>query len=210
MAPLKINVVLLGHKAQVGKDTLADLLVNNDKFVRLSFAEKLKNICKELFDLSESQVNGSALEKNRLDERFIIDGQAISSRRILQLVGQNMRAIQSDVWAKYVFKQISDISEQTGQNKFVISDCRFPNEIDVARAWEAEDVDNRQVFTARIDRKSLDKNYQGSNDVSETALDNYKDWDIILDNDDSIEDLYMNFSFIYERLSLLYLCEGSY
>ena len=162
MAPLKINVVLLGHKAQVGKDTLADLLVNNDKFVRLSFAEKLKNICKELFDLSESQVNGSALEKNRLDERFIIDGQAISSRRILQLVGQNMRAIQSDVWAKYVFKQISDISEQTGQNQFVISDCRFPNEIDVARAWEAEDVDNRQVFTARIDRKSLDKNYQGN------------------------------------------------
>jgi len=210
MSKLKTNVVLLGHRAQVGKDTLANLLVQKDCFTQLSFAAKLKDICRELFDLSVEQVNGTAEAKNKIDLRFVLDGQPISSRRILQIVGQNMRAIQPDVWAQYVFTQISKNIDQTGANQFVISDCRFPNEIEVARRWEAENFNERQVFTVRIDRPDLDESYQGVNDVSETALASYTDWDIILENNSNISDLYMNFKMVYDRFSLLYLNEGSY
>ena len=45
-------IIGLGYKARVGKDTVGDYLVKNHGFVRLGFADALKNGCAAMFGFS--------------------------------------------------------------------------------------------------------------------------------------------------------------
>lgn len=87
-------------KAGAGKDTVADYLVEKYNFRKFAFADKLKEIAKDLFNV------------NKKDE----DG-----RYILQQLGSKMREIQENIWIDYVFRQIEE-------ENAVISDVRYVNE----------------------------------------------------------------------------------
>jgi len=197
------KVILLGHKSQVGKDTLADQIIkNNDLCFRVAFADKLKSVSMDLFNLSDDQVHGSS--KNTPDPRFQTESGILTPRRILQVVGQDMRAIYPNVWASYIFDTLIPSIEQTfisepGERTYIVSDFRFPNEYKVAKEWESADPYTRRLFTAKIERPSLELEFAGKTDISETALDDFQHWDACLINDGSIEDLYNQFVIWYNN-----------
>lgn len=94
-----MNIILIG-KAGAGKDTVADMLVKKRKYKKWSFATLLKSIAYDLFP----------------------DKWETDKRAMLQMVGEKMRDIDVDCWAKYLLRSIGD----TDNN--VITDCRYPNE----------------------------------------------------------------------------------
>ncbi len=99
-----MRLLLIG-KAGAGKDTVADYLVEKYGFQRYAFADKLKEIVKDLWP-----------------DAFK-DGKP---RKLLQDVGTKMREIDKDVWVNYVMRQIGN------KDRVVISDCRLMNEYEMA------------------------------------------------------------------------------
>lgn len=100
---MKTHVVGLVAQMHVGKDTLADHLIkDHTPFKRLAFADKLK----EMVDLL-------SLPKTRAS---------------FQHVGQGMRQEDPDVWVRPVEEQII---ESSVASKFVITDVRYHNEMEM-------------------------------------------------------------------------------
>lgn len=192
------TVVMLGHQARVGKDTLAEILVREKQFIRTAFADALKDSVEYLYDLSHEQLYGSL--KETMDTRYPNHRDSsdqpdykpfLTPRRILQLYGQDQRSLYPNIWAELVFR---DINRSEYTENYVITDFRFPNEYDVAKKWESESPLTRKLFVVKIER-DLDKReaISGSTDSSETALLNFEHWDAVIQNNSSPEVLYNDF-----------------
>lgn len=81
--------------------------------------------------------------------------------------------------------------------KWFITDMRFPNEL--------VGVKERDGITIRINRETSDilkERRLRPEHESETALDDYKDWDAIIDNNGTIEDLYQQAVKIVKQFKL--------
>ena len=87
-------------KAGSGKTTMANYLVKHFGFVRYSFADAVKEIAVELFNMEEKD------------------------RSLLQDIGTKLREIDADVWALYTLNKI----EAEDHPNVVVDDCRFCNE----------------------------------------------------------------------------------
>ena len=59
---------LVGQKMS-GKDTVADHLFRPYSFSRYAFADKLKAVAMDLWDLSHEQVHGTEAQKEAIDPR---------------------------------------------------------------------------------------------------------------------------------------------
>jgi hypothetical protein len=169
------TVIGLGHKFKSGKDTLADFLIARYGFERIAFADALKRGCMELLGLSEAQVFGE--EKNVRDPFW-----GRTPGEILQVVGTDLfrQQFDADVWVKAVHRKILNNPQQS---RWVITDVRFPNEADFIKEVLGG-------LICRVDREDRDLGGRDPNHPSETALDEYTDWDYILDNNGSLQDLY--------------------
>lgn len=53
-----------------GKDTLADLLRDNDKFVKIALADPLKRIARDVYDFTDEQLWGPSANRNEPDKRY--------------------------------------------------------------------------------------------------------------------------------------------
>lgn len=60
---------LSGH-AGSGKDTMADHLVEKYNFTKVSLADPLKRICKEVYDFTDEQLWGPSSNRNKPDTRY--------------------------------------------------------------------------------------------------------------------------------------------
>jgi len=120
-------VIGLVGKRGAGKDTVADFLVQNHGFVKLSFAEPLKRVCRELYCLSEEQLHERGL-KETTDERW-----GMSPREIMQVVGTDVvrRQLGDDFWVRHLDARIRALAPGTA--RVVISDVRFEIEADFVR-----------------------------------------------------------------------------
>lgn len=175
------KIYLLGHKARSGKDTLAHEMIVREGYYRFAFADKLKSLSKDLFNLTDEQVYGSLKESP--DERYKLeDGSYLTPRIIVQKMGTEVgRNIYKNIWAEYVAYKISKFPS----SKFVITDFRFPNEYDAIKQICGSTA---TVVTIRIDRP----NRTAVNEhVSETALNDFK-FDYVINNDKSVDDLFNN------------------
>ena len=127
----KIIIAICGFKRS-GKDTLADHLVAKHGFKKASIATPLKQACKQLFALSDEQVDGD--EKDICDVRW-----GVSPRQILQYFGTEMMqiaiqpllpGIRRGFWVK---RLIHEILNDAANDKWVIPDLRFLHEIDMLK-----------------------------------------------------------------------------
>jgi len=105
---LLLRIILLG-KAGAGKDTVAAHLVSAHGFRRYAFADKMREIGRELFP------------------GHFKDG--AKPRRLLQDLGLAMRGLDPDCWTDYVLRRIA--AEKPPHA--VITDCRYLREITLAR-----------------------------------------------------------------------------
>ena len=118
-----------------GKDTFANLLVNEYGFVKLSFAAALKDVLSAVFGwdrgLLEGDTEESRVFRNTVDEWWSqrLGIPHLTPRMMMQHWGTNVirKHFHNDIWIAVVEQRIMQLQKQ-GIN-VVVADCRFPNEV---------------------------------------------------------------------------------
>ncbi len=170
------TLILVHGKAHSGKGEVAKHLVKEFGFVEFGFADYLKVIATCYFDWPENLIYNNS-------ER------TVDSRSFMQIIGHAGRMFDEDFWIKHLAQKISvacrDWVDAGYSSKFkaVISDLRYPNEMDWGRS-----VGGRLWKVVRTG--DFKKIQAGENHISETALDDRTDWDKVLMNDSTLSSLY--------------------
>lgn len=109
-------------KAGSGKDTIADYLVQKRGFIKISLADPIKRLVKDVFVLDDKVVYDRVEREKPLPQ-----WNDWSVRRLLQFIGTELfrRNIDDAVWVKSLWYRIKDDKK----NNYVVADVRFPNEI---------------------------------------------------------------------------------
>jgi hypothetical protein len=130
-------VILIGltGAAGVGKDTVADYLVQRYGFVKKSFAEPLKRVLLAQDPIIGMDVMypGLMIHLSTAIERYGEDGVKKLYplyRRYLQKLGtEGIRSLEDDFWIRNAVKGFED------SGKYVFTDVRFPNEANAIGSW---------------------------------------------------------------------------
>lgn len=122
-----------------GKDTFGSILVKNHNFVKLSFASLLKDILSVLFDWNREMLEGTTKEsrewREQIDEWWSnrLNIPKFSPRYALQYFGTEIfrNHFHDEIWIAALEKQLYKYTN------VVITDCRFPNEINTLKKYNA-------------------------------------------------------------------------
>jgi hypothetical protein len=132
-----------------GKDSIADHLVKNHLFTRLSFASVLKDACADIFswdrEMLEGKTEAARVQRESKDEWWSDKlGMDISPRYALQFIGTDVfrNNLNPNIWVYAVERRL-----KLSTNNYVISDVRFPNEIKMitdngGEIWRVERGEN--------------------------------------------------------------------
>jgi hypothetical protein len=127
-----------------GKGTVADYLVEQHNFTKLSFADRLKDGVSTLFGWDRALLEGDTVEsrefREKIDEYWTAEtGKEVTPRTVLQLYGTEClrRGFFDGIWVSLVKQQILE----NPNGNFVIPDCRFFNELEMVKGlkgftWE--------------------------------------------------------------------------
>lgn len=204
------NGILIGVVGFMGsgKDTVADMLIERG-FIKDSFARTLKDAASALFGWDRDMLNGTTNESRKWREQpdpywaKETENPNFTPRLALQLLGTEAirETFAQDFWVSTVVKRWLD----AGQPNTVITDCRFPNEINAIRKHGGQvihvhrgDYPDWYPLLTRINKKQ-------HNDVDlvkfQTMLLNKElphsseyawighDYDVILDNNGTLDQL---------------------
>lgn len=159
-----------------------------------SFADDLKKMCVDLFEIPEECVYGTDDEKNRIQEHLLWENMPgiladktnlnfieehlywlgmeyhnpgpMTAREFMQFLGTDiMRKMFSPIWVNSTINRIKKEKSEVA----LIADVRFPNEADAI--FNSGGINIRLHRDTNIDRHS-----------SELALDNYENFDYHVDN----------------------------
>ena len=134
-------VMGLTGKAGAGKSAVADYLVEQYGFTKLSFAGPLKKMLRTLDPILEGSDRGFITHLSDLAHlpEAVIKTEFPEYRRLLQVLGTDcIRALDEDFWVRAAMKQLTDVD-----GRYVFDDVRFPNEAEAvlnggARRADAE------------------------------------------------------------------------
>lgn len=205
------NLISVSGKKGSGKNLVAtiitDLTYDQAHWEVKSFADKLKYITCSLIGCTREQLEDREFKEKELEKEWWyvkLDNKLISiqeyidyikgttysfnekdiikltPRKLLQLLGTECgrQIIHPNIWINALF------ADYNASSKWIISDTRFPNEI--------ESIKKHNGLTIRINRDSVlrtGKVFDTDNHESETALDDYQGFDYVIDNNGTIEEL---------------------
>lgn len=177
-----------------GKGTVADILVENHNFQKLSFADKLKDGVASVFDWDRDMLEGdtdrSRIWREKTDEFWSKETNfEVTPRLVLQLFGTDcMRnGFFDGIWVSLVKKQILENPD----TNWVIPDVRFPNEVKMIQGvqgevWQVRRGDLPVWFMDKRDNKVEPTDVH----PSEWAwIDQDDAFEQIIYNDDTLEEL---------------------
>ena len=180
-----------------GKDTIADYLVNIHEFRRDSFAATLKDAVASVFgwdrDLLEGRTKTAREWREQIDPWWAarLNMPNLTPRLALQLWGTEVcrKGFHDEIWIASVENKI-----RQSKDNIVISDCRFPNEISsirnaggrVIRITRGQNPDWFAVARRNPELMSIQHPEVHASEYSWAAT----DFDFVIDNNGSIEDLY--------------------
>ena len=185
-----------------GKDTVADYLVNFHEFRRESFANTLKDAVAAVFGWDRTMLEGRTKEAREWREQVDpwwaarLDMPTLTPRWVLQYWGTEVfrRAFHDDIWIASLENKL-----RNSRDNIVISDCRFPNEIESLKQaggsivwvqrgtlpdWYEDAVSANQGNNVGLNAMKMRKIH-----ASEWAWLG-SDFDVVIDNNGSIDDLY--------------------
>lgn len=208
------KVILVSGHMRTGKNQFAEYLqdIFEEKGLTVStdlFAKTLKDCCKEDFkslsvvldnlaeelkeivnrytDLKQLMINPhpiqnieKVIDKLKIKDHNWYEDKTDITRIILQIYGTEIfrKRVDDNWWVHQMKKRVLSSSSDV----IIITDTRFPNEI-----TEMFD-DNYETITVRIERNINTKKYMASH-ASETSLDNWKEWNYIVENNGTLRDL---------------------
>ena len=168
-----------------GKGTVGDILVRNHGYTKFAFADALKDAVATIFTwprgLLEGDSNASRAFRERVDVWWSHKlGYEVTPRLILQKFGTEAcrNGIADNIWIAALEKRIH------GYEDVVISDVRFPNEIDFVRS-----VGGIIVRVKRGEDPSTEE--LSKMHISETAWNSYKP-DFMIHNEGTKDELKEN------------------
>ena len=177
-----------------GKGTVADILVENHNFEKLSFADKLKDGVASVFawdrDMLEGDTDRSRIWREKEDEFWTNEvGTPVTPRLVLQLFGTDcMRnGFFDGIWVSLVKQKILENPDKN----WVIPDVRFPNEVKMIQSvqgqvWQVRRGELPNWFLEKRDNSIEPKDVH----ASEWAwIDKDESFEQIIQNDGSLEDL---------------------
>jgi hypothetical protein len=168
--------VLIGlcGKALSGKDTVGNYLHDRYDFYRTAIAAYPKRVLKNLYDLSYEQLWGD--QKEVVDPRY-----GFSPRYIMQFwLNDCCKHIDPNIWIR-ICQQTVNAALAT--RSVVVTDVRFQD--------EAQMIRNLNGYLIKIFRDGAQASQGIKNHISEHDLDNWADWDLVLNNNDTLDDLYI-------------------
>lgn len=112
-----------------GKDTLAEYLITNHGYKKLSFASRVKDVASVAFGWDRALLEGDT-PASRVWREEVDLFWGTTPRQALQKIGTEMFRghIRDDFWIKIVEQKIQALQEEHVKG-IVITDCRFQNEI---------------------------------------------------------------------------------
>ena len=162
------KIYVIAGKARHGKDTTAIAIrkaYKDKKVINLAYANYIKEFAKKIS-------NWDGKEETK-------------PRELLQTLGTDIvrDKIDKDFFVKRLCDDIRVYSYYF--DIITISDARFPNEIDIPKNFF------ENVISIKVVRNHFESplTLKQQNHATETALDNYNDFDFVLMNDGTIEDL---------------------
>jgi len=167
-----------------GKDTIADYLVNFHQFRRDSFAGTLKDAVSAIFGWDREMLEGRTKEARQLREQVDawwaerLEMPHLTPRWVLQYWGTEVcrTGFHKDIWIASIENKLRN---KTGNT--VITDCRFPNEIDIIRKQGGKVV--------WVQRGSLPEWYNTA--VKENTTNLYDQW-MLEDHEELMSQKYPN------------------
>lgn len=170
-------IIGLTGYAQSGKDTVAKILVEKYGFVRVAFADKIREL---LYEMDPPVPTGVGSEKHVVGLQNYVDiyGWDVSKqnptvRSMLQNLGVGARTVFGEwFWIEQAMRGVSY------EDNVVVTDVRFTNEAEFIKKY-----DNAQLW--RVTRPGVEA---VNNHVSESQMDNYKE-DVHLLNTGTLDEL---------------------
>lgn len=188
-------IISISGKIGSGKDTVAAIimeLANDRQWEVKKWAGKLKEVASLLTGIPKEKFEDQEFKKTNLGSEWNINSNPMTVRDLLQLLGtEAMRnGLHTDTWVNALMSEyktdngVDMKAEGNGDgvvaDKFwIITDTRFPNELAA--------ITRHEGIAIKVVRDS--GNQIGTTHSSETALDHYEDWDYVIDNEGSIDDL---------------------
>ena len=175
-------IIGISGKLGSGKDTVANIIMTNYKLkmresiVKKSYAAKLKYISAYLIGIKEELTQTQEGKNRYLKEWGMTVGE------FLQKMGTEgmRRGVHPNGWVLALFSDY----DYTKKITWVITDVRFKN--------EAQAIKDRHGILIRIEGDPAEIRKNSKRDIthpSEIDLDDWKDWDVIIDNKGSLEEL---------------------
>lgn len=183
-------IIGIAGKSQSGKDTTAmminflrqypdvsfhtywetDFPLDWDNNTIVHYADLLKDVSETMLSLPRFTLQSQIGKSSTIEW---LDG--MTCREFLQKLGTAVRnEVHPDFWVRALINR----RLRNNEKLTIVPDVRFPN--------EAEAIKNNGGFLIRMEREGA-----GAGDhISETALDNYTGWDLVIDNNDTLEALY--------------------
>lgn len=190
------KLIGIAGKANSGKDTLGNFIKEIDQRYKIvKYADKLKDITSLLIGCDRSMLEDREFKETPLPEQWWVvknpwgeltaykKGMTISNacelikttpRLLLQKIGTECfrNIIHPDVWVNSTFAEFNEDS------RWVVTDVRFKNEI--------EKIKDNGGVVVRINRPGYEIS---SNHPSEIQIDTYPDYDLVINNVGSVDDL---------------------
>lgn len=174
------NVALVG-KMYSGKTTMANAFVANQGYRKVAMAGPLKLIAKLAY--------GEDIQKDKnypvVDLSFGTRTTK-SGRKILQQIGQSLKAVDRDIWLKIFINDTNDMNN----GPYVVDDVRFKFEADYLRSagWVIVKIDTEEA--ERVRRAFMltgkEPTHQELNHESEVEVDDISE-DVYIDGRQPIE-----------------------
>jgi hypothetical protein len=177
-----------------GKDTIADFLIKEYGFKKMSFAGALKDIVSIMFGWSRDKLEGLTKEdriwREQIDPWWSrkLNKPLLSPRYVLQYFGTDLfrNNWNPDIWVHIMENKLCEFGSNV-----VITDCRFENEIQLINRLGGKIIQvHRNIPKSIIDTYRLDKdsNMFDYLHISEkTWIKCYCDYEI--ENNGTIEEL---------------------
>lgn len=185
-------VIGISGKKQSGKNTVANIIneLLGNRYELKMFAEKVKEIVCIITGCTMKNLESEDFKNSLVGNEW----GNLTYRDFLQKIGTDCgrNIIHPNIWVNTLMKDYKmqyasagiggfhdprPSFKKIGFPRWIITDVRFPNEANAVR--------DKRGLLIRVNRKGIDI----STHHSEMALDDYDDFDYIIDNDGTEEDL---------------------